>query len=170
MLSKKLWDNQRTDTVYTYLKGSSFWITAESPDKVWIQVVRHNSPQDYSTVLFLTAVAQFRVLIRDSFLNIATATDERRDFRFSIHARLCRPFIKWVVWFYWSSEGAFFSRKIPLHILRISKIVLCTKCKFRVTEYPCEKISWRIFGRTYLVTIVCFCQSRRSCVRFCNRK
>lgn len=76
------------------LKGSSFWITAESPDKVWIQVVRHNSPQDYSTVLFLTAVAQFRVLIRDSFLNIATATDERRDFRFSIHERLCRPFIK----------------------------------------------------------------------------
>lgn len=27
-----------------YLERSPFWIAAESPDEMWIQVVRHNSP------------------------------------------------------------------------------------------------------------------------------
>lgn len=30
--------------LFTHLEGPSFWITAESPNKMWIQVVRHNSP------------------------------------------------------------------------------------------------------------------------------
>lgn len=28
--------------IFTHMKSSSFWIAAEGPDKVWIQIFRHN--------------------------------------------------------------------------------------------------------------------------------
>lgn len=54
----------------THLKRSSFWIAAESPDEMWIQIVRHSSLSiDYSAILFPTCSC---VLLEHFFLDIAT--------------------------------------------------------------------------------------------------